>query len=302
MLRAIFAATLIFALCRGVLAAVALQVYDERGTVLRLAMPATRIISIAPHLTELAFAAGAGAKLVAVSEFSDYPPDARRLPRVGDGARVDIERILAIKPDLVLAWKSGNQAGDIARLERLGITVWVSEASRLADIPKLLRSLGLLAGVAGSGERAASHFEQELDRLRGRYHGLSPAREPVRVFYEIWHQPLLTVNGAHMISDAITLCGGKNVFAQLAVLTPSVTLESVLAARPQVVLGGGSANGEAEFLKRWRGMPIAALSSIPAYYIAPDTIQRQSPRVIDGIRAICDHIESHRTSKNISTQ
>lgn len=265
-----------------------IEVRDDRGATLRLAVPARRVISIAPHLTELTFAAGAGAHLVAVSAYSDFPPAARDLPRVGDGARVDLERILTLKPDLVLAWKSGNQAGDIARLERLGIPVWVSEASRLTDVPRLLRAVALLAGVAGSGERAAADFEQDLSRLRAR--AQSAKQQAPRVFYEIWHQPLLTVNGAHMISDAIVLCGGVNVFAAAPMLTPAVTLEAVLASRPHLVLGGGSANGETDFVERWRGMPLATLRAIPAYYIAPDSIQRQSPRILQGIRAICAQI------------
>lgn len=271
-----------------------LEVRDDLGKILRLAAPATRIISIAPHLTEITFAAGAGDKLVAVSEYSDYPPEAKRLPRVGDGARVDIERILTLKPDLILAWKSGNQAGDIEKLMRLGLRVWVSEASRLADIPRLLRDVARLAGTAAAGARAASDFERELQRLRDRGSVQARTREPSRVFYEIWHRPLLTVNGAHMISDAITLCGGINVFADVPVLTPAVSLEAVLAARPHIVLGGGSANGEADFLERWSRTPLAALRTIPAHFIAPDGIQRQSPRVIDGIRAICAHLDNAR--------
>lgn len=272
-----------------------LAVHDDRGKTLQLAAPATRIISIAPHLTEIAYAAGAGAKLIAVSEYSDYPPAAKHLPRVGDGARVDIERILTLKPDLVLAWKSGNQAGDIERLERLGITVWVSEASRLADIPRLLRDVALLTGVAAAGKHAAGEFERELNRLRNRPGTRASLQEkPARVFYEIWHRPLLTVNGAHMISDAITLCGGVNVFATVPVLTPSVTLEAVLAARPHIALGGGSANGERDFAARWRAMPVAALRALPARYIAPDSIQRQSPRVLEGVRAICAYLDGAR--------
>ena len=274
--------------------AATLEMQDDRGKILRLPAPAARIVSIAPHLTEIAFAAGAGKKLIAVSEYSDYPPAAKRLPRVGDGARVDIERILTLKPDLVLAWKSGNQAGDIARLERLGIPVWVSEPSRLADIPRLLRDVSALAGVAADGERAAGEFESELQRLRNRYRVQTAPQKSWRVFYEIWHQPLLTINGRHMISDAITLCGGSNVFADVPVLTPAVSLESVLAARPHIVLGGGSANGAADFQARWRGMPLAALRVIPAHYIAPDSIQRQSPRIIDGIRSICAHLDTAR--------
>jgi iron complex transport system substrate-binding protein len=289
---------LVFLLSANLLArAASPQVYDDRGQTLRLAAPASRIISIAPHLTEIAFAAGAGKKLIAVSEYSDYPPEAKRLSRVGDGARVDIERILTLKPDLVIAWKSGNQAGDIARLERLGIPVWVSEPSRLADIPRLLRDVSALAGVAADGERAAGEFESELQQLRnppGSQTVPMAPQKPLRVFYEIWHQPLLTINGRHMISDAITLCGGTNVFAKVPVLTPAVSLESVLAARPQLVLGGGSANGEADFHARWRGMRLAALRAIPAHYIAPDSIQRQSPRIIDGIRSICAQVDAAR--------
>jgi len=191
--------------------AATLEVQDDRGKTLRLAAPASRIISIAPHLTEIAFAAGVGSRLDAVSEYSDYPPEAQRLPRVGDGARVDIERILMLKPDLVLAWKSGNQAGDIARLERRGIAVWVTEPARLADIGRLLRGAALLAGDAAAGERAAVAFERSLRELNDRYGMPSSRREPLRVFYEIWHQPLLTVNG---IGSAVpvrpsTACGSR---------------------------------------------------------------------------------------------
>ncbi len=271
-----------------------LEVHDDRGKTFRLAVPAARIISIAPHLTEIAFAAGAGARLIAVSEYSDYPPAAIRLPRVGDGARVDIERILTLKPDLVLAWKSGNQAGDIERLERLGIPVWVSEASRLSDIPRLLRDVAIVTGESAAGERAAGDFERELHRLRERHGTQTVMQKPLRVFYEIWHRPLLTVNGAHMISDAITLCGGKNVFAAAPLLTPAVSLESVLAARPQIVLGGGSAKGETDFRAQWARMPLAALRTIPVRYIAPDSIQRQSPRILGGIRAMCAHLDAAR--------
>ncbi len=273
------------------------EVQDDRGKTLRLAVPATRIIAIAPHLTEIAFAAGVGAKLIAVSRFSDYPPEAKRLPRVGDGARVDIERILMLKPDLVLAWRSGNQAGDITRLERLGIPVWVSEPARLADIARLLRDTAQLAGDAASGERAASDFERELTQLRELASVVERRnRQSPRVFYEIWHQPLLTVNGAHMISDVITLCGGVNVFADVPMLTPAVSLESVLAARPNMVLGGGSANGESDFRARWARMPLPALRVVAAHYIPPDSIQRQSPRILDGIRAICARLGSAATT------
>jgi iron complex transport system substrate-binding protein len=279
-----------------------IEVRDDRGKTLRLAAPAVRMVSISPHLTEIAFAAGVGARLIAVSEYSDYPPEAMRLPRVGDGARVDLERILLLKPDLVLAWKSGNQAGDIERLERLGIAVWVSEPSRLADIARLMRDTARLAGDSIAGERAAGSFERELSQLRERGDSPAQVRQPVRVFYEIWHQPLLTVSGAHMISDAIRLCGGVNVFDALPVLTPSVSLEAVLAVHPDVVLGGGSANGEAAFRSRWARMPLPALRSIAAHYIAPDSIQRQSPRILEGLRAICARLDAVRSGPSLANR
>lgn len=280
--------------------AATIEVRDDRGTTLRLQTPAKRIIALAPHLTEIAYAAGAGPALVAVSAYSDYPPEAQRLPRVGDGARVDIERILTLKPDLVLAWQSGNQAGDIARLEQLGIAVWVSEPSRLDDIARLLRGVALLAGVSAAGEGAASAMERDLNALRLRHATRAQGQTAVRVFYEIWHQPLMTVNGRHMINDAITLCGGRNVFADVVTVTPTVTLEAVLAAQPQVVIGGGSAHDAAALSTRWRAMPLPALRELPTYFVDPDIIQRASPRVLKGVQAVCGFLDNTRSANPIS--
>jgi len=216
------------------------SVIDDRGTRVTLAAPAQRIVALSPHLAELAFAAGAGNRLVGAARHSDFPPAVRDLPQTGDAARVDFERVALLKPDLVLAWSSGNPAGDLARVEQLGFAVFVTEPARLADVPRLLRAIGELAGSRPAAEKAAAGFEREIATLRAR--NAHAAR--VRVFYQIWHKPLLTVNGAHVISDVIALCGGENVFADLSQLTPTISLESVLAARPEVILGGGSA-GEA---------------------------------------------------------
>ena len=229
-------------------AAQPIAIADDRGKRVVLAAPAQRIVALAPSLAELALAAGAGDRLVGVARFSDFPPAARDIPQVGDAARVDFERIVTLKPDLILAWKSGNPAADVGRLEGLGYPAFVSEPARLADIPRLLHAIGALAGTLPAASRAAAEFEREIRALRGRY----AKGRTVRVFYEIWHRPLLTVNGAHMISDVIALCGGENVFADVNPLTPSVTLEAVIAAKPEVILGGGSAGGEKEFSAQWR--------------------------------------------------
>jgi iron complex transport system substrate-binding protein len=283
-------------LLQNVTAAAAVSIADDRGRTLVLAAPAQRVVTLAPHLAEIAFAAGAGERLAGVARFSDFPEAVRRLPQVGDGSRVDLERIVALKPDLILAWKSGNQASDVARLEQLGFPVFVTEPTRLADIPRLVRAVGVLVGTARAAERASDEFNKQINALREYYGG----RAPLRVFYEIWHRPLLTVNGRHIISDVITLCGGRNVFAGAPALTPLVSTEAVLAARPDVILGGGSAGGEEEFAAQWRASAIKALRDLPRFYVDPDEIQRQTPRIVGGARAICEDLEQVRMNRQES--
>lgn len=266
---------------------------DDRGNAVTLARPAQRIVALAPNLAELAYAAGAGARLVGVARFSDFPPAARGLPRIGDAVRVDFERIASLRPDLVLAWRSGNSAADIERLERLGYPAYVSEPRRLGDIPRQLRAIGALAGTAHEAEQAASRFEQEIEGLRRRHR----AERKVRVFYEIWRKPLMTVSGAHLISDVIALCGGENVFSDVAQLTPTVSLEAVIAAKPGVILGGGSAGGEQAFIAQWRDSAPQPLRDLPAYYINPYFIQQATPRIVEGARAVCSALEQVRINR-----
>jgi iron complex transport system substrate-binding protein len=282
-----------FAAICSVAAAQSISVADDRGRRVVLAAPAQRIIVLAPSLAELAFAAGAGGRLVGVARHSDFPPAAREITQVGDAARIDFERIVALKPDLILAWKSGNSPTDVSRLEGLGYPAFVSEPARLSDIPRLLRAIGALAGTLPAAGKTAAEFEREIGALRGRY---AKART-VRVFYQIWHRPLLTVNGAHMISDAIALCGGENVFADVTQLTPSITLEAVIAAKPEVILGGGSAGGEKEFVAQWRASSVPPLRALPVHHINPDHIQRQSPRIVEGAKAVCAALEQVRTNR-----
>lgn len=274
-------------------AAQPVTVADDRGKVITLARPAQRIVALAPSLAELAFAAGAGGRLVGVVRYSDYPPEARKIPQVGDAARVEFERVAALKPDLILAWRSGNSPSDVERLERLGYPAFVSEPARLADVARLVRAIGALAGTLPEAERAAAGFEREIAALRARY----VKAAGVRVFYQIWHRPLLTVNGAHIISDVIALCGGQNVFADVAQLTPNVSIEAVIAAKPEVILGGGSAGGEKEFAAQWRVSAVEPLRKLPAFYINPDHIQRQTPRIVEGARAVCAALEQVRSNR-----
>ncbi len=266
----------------------ALQASDDRGVTIPLARPAERIVSLAPHLAEIAFAAGAGAKLIGVSSFSRHPAEAQRLPVVASHGRVDIERLIAVHPDLVLAWQSGNSPLQIARLERLGFRVFVTEVRSLADIPRLIRFVGALAGSAELAEGRARQFEKEIEDLRGRY----AWEHRVAVFLEIWHRPMLTVNGAHLMSDALRLCRGRNVFADARTLTPVVSREQVLYARPEAIVTGGSGD---EVPQAWRGLELVpAVRKGRIYAIDPDVLYGQGPHVLDGVRILCDRLELAR--------
>jgi iron complex transport system substrate-binding protein len=276
-----------------VAAAQSVSVKDDRGKVVTLNRPVQRIVALAPHLAELAYAAGAGEKLVGVARYSDYPAAALKIPQVGDAVRVDAEAVLALKPDLVLAWRSGNPPAEVGRLEQIGLPVLVTEPARLSDIPRLLRAIGTLAGTGGHAQMAATNFEGEIQALRSRHAG-APR---IRVFYVIWHKPLLTVNGAHLISEILSLCGGENIFADLAQLTPHVTLEALIAARPAVILGGASAGGEKGFADQWRAAMPPPLSELPLRYINPDLIQRPTPRIVAGVKAVCSALEEVRKNR-----
>ncbi|HYU70559.1 MAG TPA: helical backbone metal receptor [Burkholderiales bacterium] len=277
----------------AVLAAVAtgahaLQAGDDRGVTISLGHPAERIVTLAPHLAEIAFAAGAGAKLAGVSSFSRHPAEAERLPVVASHGRVDIERLIALRPDLVLAWQSGNSPLQVDRLERLGVRVFVTEARALADIPRIVRLVGALAGSAEVAEAHARQFENEVADLHKRY-----ARERrVAVFLEIWHRPLLSVNGRHLISDALRLCGGRNVFAAAKTLTPLVSREQILDARPEAIVTGGFGS---EALQAWQGLEsVPAVRNRRIYAIDPDWLHAQGPHVLQGVRALCGRLELAR--------
>lgn len=294
-LRAIFFLFSISHLLFPAVAAQSISVTDDRGRTVRLARPAQRIVTLAPSLAELAYAAGAGGRLVGVARFSDTPPAARDIPQVGDAVRVDFERIAALKPDLILAWQSGNSGADVERLEQLGFPAYVSEPRRLADIPRQLRAIGALAGTAAAAEQAAADFERGVEALRKRY---ASARK-VRVFYEIWRKPLMTVSGAHLISDVIALCGGENVFADISQLTPAVSLEAFIAAKPEAILGGSRPGGDEAYALEWRAQALEPVRALPVFYVDPDFMQRQTPRILEGAKAVCSALESvRRKGKN----
>jgi len=270
-----------------------MQVQDDRGQVVRIDAPVQRIVTLTPHLTELVFAAGAGGRLVGVSANSNYPAAARKLPMTGGAGKADLERILALKPDLVLAWLSGGQRADVERLEALGIPVIVTEPRRIEDIARHIELIGRVAGSGYEATRAAHRFRNDLRLLRTRY----ASRRPVSVFYQVWHEPLMTINGQHIISEVIRLCGGRNVFENLPTLAPTVSMEALLAANPEAIFVSGSAAKRESLLGEWREHTrLRAVHGGHVYFSDADLTHRATPRMLEGAKSMCEDLERVRRS------
>ncbi len=268
-------------------AAASITVTDDSGQRLQLDHPATRIISLAPHATELLFAAGAGDRVVAVSSFSDFPPQARQLPSVGGSMQLDVERIVALRPDLVIAWKSGNNARQVERLRKLGMVVFESEPRTLDDIASTLERFGQLAG-SERGRQSATEARERLRGLRATYAG----REPLRVFYQIWPAPLMTLNDGHIVSDALKLCGAVNVFGKLPQLAPTISREAVLTAAPDVII---ASDERGEDWHRWKSLlQLRAVRLGNLHRIDGAVMNRPGLRMLDATVDLCRMIEQSR--------
>ncbi len=268
-----------------------LTLTDDSGARISFDDPPQRIISLAPSITELAYAAGLGERMVAVTAYSDFPAAAKKLPLVGDAFRLDWERIVALKPDLVLAWKSGLSARDRAAFEKLDLKLLVLEPRRLDDIPRALRLLGRVTGAPAVAESAARDFELRRDELRKRY----AARPVVRAYFQIADAPLLTVNGEHIISDVLHLCGAENVFAGARPLTPVVSDEALVKVRPQLLLGIDDSDAQSEEIRMlWRKLPLRAVRSDAMAFVPSDLISRSSPRIIQGAEQVCKIVDKSR--------
>lgn len=264
---------------------------DDAGTTLRLARPAARIVSLAPHITETLFAAGAGEKIVGAVDYSDYPPAAKNIPRIGGYSRLDLERILAAKPDLALGWVSGNSPAHLDKLRAAGIPVFLVQPKGIEDVAVNLERFGLLAGTENVARAAAREFRERLAALATRYAG----RPKLRVFYQVWNRPLMTVGGSQIITDVIALCGGENVFADLTPLAPQVSVEAVLARDPEAIVASGMGEARPEWLDDWRQWTqMTAVARGNLFFIPPDLIQRPTPRLLDGAERLCTQLEAAR--------
>ena len=268
-----------------------LCVQDDASQQVCLKQPARRIIALSPGATELLFAAGAGEQLAAAVSFSDYPPAAQKLPRVGSYQRLDLEAIVALKPDLIVAWRRGNPMGDVARLQDMGFPVYISEPRQFEDVSATLERFGVLAGTELVAQGAANGFRAGIAALRERYADAAP----VTVFYQVWDDPLMTVNDSHLISEAIRICGGVNVFGGLGALAPRISREAVLEKNPQAIVAGGMGEDNPAWLTPWKAFPsLLAVQKGNLFFVAPSTLQRPTPQMLAGTRTLCRHLESAR--------
>ena len=275
----------------------AITVRDDDGNAVTLEKPAQRILALAPHITELLFAAGGGEKIVGVVSYSDYPEAAKKIANVGDNRQYDMERIIAMKPDLVVVWMHGSAERQIAMLRQLKVPIYHSDPKKLADIPNNMERLGQLMGTEKVAAPAATQLRARLASMSAQY----SQRPPVRLFYQVWDKPLYTISGASIISDAMRVCGGQNVFGAMKVVAPVVTAEGVLQENPEAIFATSEkSDADSEGgLAMWRVFPsLAAVRNNNLFRLNGDLLNRAGPRMVDGTAAMCEKLELARQHRN----
>ena len=254
-----------------------IQLVDDVGDTLLLDRPAQRIVSLVPHATELLFNIDAGDLILATVAYADYPSAAQELPRVGDYNALNTEAIVALEPDLLIAFTSGGNRDQIRRLRSLGYPVFISDPQTFVDIDRTLRQFGQLTGRETSANRVADRFSADIERLTRTY----GEKAPLQVFYQVWHDPLITLNGATFISQIIEMCGGVNIFADLPMLSPQVSLEAVIDKNPEVIVTSGDDTS-------WHQWPqLQAVANGALLETDPDTMHRPVPALVSGATELC---------------
>lgn len=273
----------------------ALSVEDDAGNRVVLAQPAQRIISLAPHITETLFAIGAGAHIVGAVQYSDYPEVAKDIPRIGSYNLLNVEDIVALKPDLIVVWQSGNPAAQLATLRSLGFTIFVSEPHRVQDVARNMERLGVLAGVEMTAHQQSEYLVKRFEDLRQRYQ----SREKISVFYQFWSRPIMTIGGDSLVNNVITQCGGRNIFSGLTASAPAVNREAVLAANPEVIIAGSMANTRPKWLEQWRRWPqLQAVRENRLFAVNADLLHRHGPRIIRGMEEVCVKLDEVRKGRS----
>ena len=260
------------------------------GSVLELRAPAEKLVTLSPHLAELVFAAGAGRHLIATVEYSEYPEGASEIARIGDAFRIDVERVLSLRPDLVIGWDSGNPRQALDQLSSLGIPVWRVEIREPAEIAEVIEAIGAASGEQATAGSAASDFSRRLDALSRRYE----SRRAVEFFYQVDVKPLFTINGDHLISKGLSLCGGRNIFRDQPGLAFNVAHESVIVANPETLIAPYLEN-EADPLAAWREWPgMQAVQQSALMLLPADKISRATPRFLDALELACNLLDGVR--------
>ena len=286
-----FAISTLCALFAGIALAAPVSVKDDLGNIVTLTAPASRIVTLAPSVVEVTYAAGAGDKIVATVEYSDYPASALKIPRVGGHSKINLEAVVAAKPDLVIAWESGNSPTAIDKLRQLGIPVFMSQPHKMTDIPGEIERIGVLAGTSPTAKKAADDFRKRYQTLANKYRD----RSPVTVFYQVWQNPLITIGGQQIMSDAITLCRGENIFGSLKPLAPRVNFEAVIAANPEAIVTSGMADQNPEMLDAWKKWPnLTATQRNNFFFVQSDLMNRSGPRILDGTKILCEALQTAR--------
>ncbi len=264
---------------------------DDRDREVCLGQPASRIAALSPGATELTYAAGAGEQVVAVVAYSDYPPEAKGVQSVGSHTRMDLETLVSLGPDLVIGWITGNPAEQLETLESLGLPVFMIEPRSVEGVASAIERLARLAGSEAAGDAEAARFREGMAALAERH----AESEPVSVFYQVWDEPLMTVNDEHLIGQVVTLCGGVNVFGELSRLVPRLDDESLLAADPEAIIAGGMGEENRHWLTHWEQYPaLTAVARDNLFFVPPSLIQRPTPRLLEGSRILCEKLEVAR--------
>jgi len=267
------------------------QVTDYRGRTVTLDAPAKRIIALAPHIVENLYSAGAGDSIVGAVDYCDYPASANNIPRIGGIHSFNLESILQLKPDLVIVWGSGKGEKILNKITALGLTAYVSDPRTLDDVPRSIRDYGTLTGNDKTAEKTARSFEAVHLSLVKTYHHLPT----VSALYQVWNNPLQTLNGEHIISDVINMCGGSNIFHEAESLAPKISIESVISLNPQAIIASGMDTSRPEWLDDWSKWPtISAVKNNHLFFIPPDLIQRHTVRLLEGATLMCEHLQQVR--------
>ncbi|WP_137172980.1 cobalamin-binding protein [Massilia sp. HP4] len=271
----------------------AITVKDDAGLPITIGKPAMRVVSMAPSVTELLFAAGGGNQIVGAVNYSDYPEAAKRIPRIGSNREIDMELLISLKPDLIVAWRHNSSERQIEMVRRLGIPVFQSDPQTLDGIPDSVLRLGQLLGTDAAAKNTATQLREQLAGLRAKYAG----RAPVRTFYQVWDKPLYTLSGKHILTDAMKLCGGENIFDKLTVTAPIVSIESVLQANPEAIIATAEKNyGGVDLWKPYG--TLAAVRSNNLFTLDGHLLNRAGPRMVQGTAAMCDVLEQARQRRS----